>query len=283
MTGETGSTGPTGQTGETGSTGATGPTGQTGATGSTGTTGMTGETGATGPTGQTGATGPTGMTGSTGQMGLGVWTPQVLQGQPTILSSTSFILNGLAGDGLGSVESYSAISSGLYIQTTLPAVDNGDCMRIGGEHYGAKLQVSGGNTTIEIYANYDIDLITTQQYSNGDLFTITYDGEAVIFRLYSGSTNYYSSARISYYTGFTTDKLTFGRLQNSFGSNYQFDQVNIFPTGVIGATGPTGETGSQGDTGTQIYGNTGEPSDSLGRLGDFYIDYSTGWMWRRVN
>ena len=55
-------------------------------------------------------------------------------------------------------------------------------------------------------------------------------------------------------------------------------------TGPIGAmTGPTGSTGYTGEIGTQIYGNTGSPGSlapSTARPGDFYIDFTTGIMYR---
>jgi hypothetical protein len=72
------------------------------------------------------------------------------------------------------------------------------------------------------------------------------------------------------------------------------------PTGATGSTGPGGEatntgatgptgadssvTGPTGDTGygTLIYGATGAPSNSIGDIGSFYIDFSTGWLWRKV-
>jgi len=34
--------------------------------------------------------------------------------------------------------------------------------------------------------------------------------------------------------------------------------------------------------GSVIYGDTGAPSNALGSLGSFYIDLSTGWLWRKV-
>jgi hypothetical protein len=49
--------------------------------------------------------------------------------------------------------------------------------------------------------------------------------------------------------------------------------------GAQGLQGYTGETGSQGSSGTQIYGNSGVPSVSVGKIGDFYIDYQTGLMY----
>ena len=56
---------------------------------------------------------------------------------------------------------------------------------------------------------------------------------------------------------------------------------NTGDTGFTGSSGPTGETGSTGIAGTEILGNTGDPSPTSGRLGDFYIDYLTGWMWQK--
>jgi hypothetical protein len=55
-------------------------------------------------------------------------------------------------------------------------------------------------------------------------------------------------------------------------------------TGYTGAQGEgyTGPTGSQGAVGSIIYGDTGLPSNALGSIGSFYIDLSTGWLWRKV-
>jgi collagen type VII alpha len=54
--------------------------------------------------------------------------------------------------------------------------------------------------------------------------------------------------------------------------------------GLIGPTGlsVTGATGPQGSDGSTIYGNAGIPSNTLGSVGSFYIDLSTGWLWRKV-
>jgi len=56
-------------------------------------------------------------------------------------------------------------------------------------------------------------------------------------------------------------------------------------TGAQGAQGDTGAQGAQGDTGAQgtlIYGDTGAPSNNFASIGSFYIDFSTGWLWRKV-
>jgi hypothetical protein len=53
------------------------------------------------------------------------------------------------------------------------------------------------------------------------------------------------------------------------------------PTGAIGNTGPTGQTGTTGSS-TTIFGNTGTPLSGTGSIGDFYIDFSTGWLWKKV-
>jgi hypothetical protein len=34
--------------------------------------------------------------------------------------------------------------------------------------------------------------------------------------------------------------------------------------------------------GTTIYADNGTPSEGIGELGSFYIDYSTGWLWRKI-
>ena len=57
----------------------------------------------------------------------------------------------------------------------------------------------------------------------------------------------------------------------------------VGPTGPTGATGITGPTGPIGQTGTLIYGATGDPgtyAPASARIGDFYIDYSTGIMYQ---
>jgi hypothetical protein len=53
-------------------------------------------------------------------------------------------------------------------------------------------------------------------------------------------------------------------------------------TGPMGETGPTGlgDTGPMGETGTQIFGDTGAPGN-IGRIGDFYINYANGFLYRR--
>ena len=48
---------------------------------------------------------------------------------------------------------------------------------------------------------------------------------------------------------------------------------------IAGYTGPTGVKGSDGSI---IYGNAGIPSNTLGSVGSFYIDLSSGWLWRKV-
>jgi hypothetical protein len=53
------------------------------------------------------------------------------------------------------------------------------------------------------------------------------------------------------------------------------------PTGITGPTGLTGPTGETGSTGTIIYGATGAPTGTIGRIGDFYIDYATGIMYQK--
>jgi hypothetical protein len=40
-----------------------------------------------------------------------------------------------------------------------------------------------------------------------------------------------------------------------------------------------GASGSTGATGTKILGGINPPSDNLGAIGDFYIDFSTGLMY----
>jgi len=62
------------------------------------------------------------------------------------------------------------------------------------------------------------------------------------------------------------------------------DTGSIGFTGATGLTGSIGFTGATGDTGaigTQILSGNGAPSSSIGRIGDFYIDFSTGWMWQQ--
>jgi hypothetical protein len=55
-------------------------------------------------------------------------------------------------------------------------------------------------------------------------------------------------------------------------------------TGAQGesVTGYTGPTGVKGLDGSIIYGNAGIPSNTLGSVGSFYIDLSSGWLWRKV-
>ena len=54
--------------------------------------------------------------------------------------------------------------------------------------------------------------------------------------------------------------------------------------GVAGATGPTGLTGATGATGATAntwYGDSGNPSNSLGVDGDFYLDQSSGISYKK--
>jgi len=56
-------------------------------------------------------------------------------------------------------------------------------------------------------------------------------------------------------------------------------------TGSAGDTGHTGDTGYTGDTGergTIIYGDTGNPPGTLGAVGDFYINFTDGYLWYKA-
>lgn len=48
------------------------------------------------------------------------------------------------------------------------------------------------------------------------------------------------------------------------------------PVNLRGATGPAGTNGSNGAPGSKIYNGSGDPSDAIGVVGDYYIDISTG-------
>jgi hypothetical protein len=47
------------------------------------------------------------------------------------------------------------------------------------------------------------------------------------------------------------------------------------PTGPAGAQGPAGPQGVAGPAGASILSGSGAPSDTLGAIGDFYLDFST--------
>jgi hypothetical protein len=228
--------------------GATGATAGTGATGETGTTGPTGETGATGPTGETGSKGDTGPTGETGSKG------DIGETGPT------------GTNGFDGVDGANSRRWRLYF---------GDA---GGHHSRFDYLYPNDGDPVMYISNYDIDDVDVSTWLANiipstiiQITNISNTAEFLTVRVVSIESD--PGFFFIHYTPVYLSSLTNNDV-------FSFGYVLLGPTGLTGPTG-LGETGSTGQTGTEILGDTGAPGPSIGRLGDFYIDFSTGWMWQK--
>jgi uncharacterized protein (UPF0297 family) len=227
------------------------PSGKTGPQGTTGATGAAGSQGTTGPTGAPGPSGPPGIDGNT------ITNLISGAGTPVFNSKTSFTIND-RGDKVVSQESLTLAGIGIFLRTTLPAISVAASeIRVGmrnsqNRFIYAALVAAGTSpdftSRITIWDN-STPVRTSQQYNNGDVFTIYCDGYNINYIIndtvlvsepFTDTTNWTFFAEVlavSHYPGLTFNNVLFSPigLKGSDG-----------PSGSIGATGPLGPTGPSG-------------------------------------
>jgi hypothetical protein len=262
--GPQGPAGPSGQRGPTGVTGAIGPTGFTGQQGMPGNgTAYTGSTGAAGAAGAMGPTGPTGAYGVAGTTLFGA------SGSPNIINNSTYSFT-KSSSTVGSIEALSVTNSGLYLsfkansgfssaivsnqESNIGFFYNSNNYLAGRNFHIIQLKTSTGST-----ATYSNNKGATGNFSNGDIFTINYDGtyvnyykNGILFGTLNSDTLEDKSVPYSFFSQTTTINGTYNQL---------FSNVLFYPIGkgLTGPTGPfgTGPTGPMGPFGTGPTGPTG--------------------------
>lgn len=234
-----------GTPGLTGYTGSTGPEGRVSATGATGATGPGGETGPKGGTGATGMIGPTGAIGATGFTGIMGYTGPVGATGPI----------GITGD---------TGRRGIQGETGATGIAGDKFKTISSSTFDPTQYLSG---TIVVEPGLS--------WTTGQQAVVVYD------------TGRYMLVSVTSYE-FDTGVFSFDVLQyRGISGPLSIWVVNLSGfqgyDGVTGATGPAGTsslTGSTGAPGTTIFGGTGPPGN-FGRIGDFFINYANGYLYRR--
>jgi hypothetical protein len=221
-----------------------------------------------GPTGATGATGATGLDG----LSLSSIYSSGPGGSPTITPGTITI--NTESDGISSYEYFDSSITGIYFQSILPSIINGDIFYVGLYKYGggllnyAKIFYNSG-PYIEIYD--ESTLLAYGNYSPGDLFSIFLDGININYSVSGSSYTITSIPQISNFrysctiitSGFSGTPATFSKfLYYPTGNKGETGSQGIKgETGSTGVAGPTGPQGLTGDTGPQgIQGPTGPVS-----------------------
>jgi hypothetical protein len=248
--------------GDTGATGATGPRGLDSYSTNTGATGPHGPAGSSGAPGAPGAPGYSTNTGATGPQGPALWIMHP-HGNPVILGPTSFIIT--ANQYITS-NHYNIQISGLFIQTSLPLISNGntDTIYVGGNNYYTELTPPN----IITFYDYNGNMVGYPQiYTTGDILQEIYDGDTVSFVL---SNDYRGVYYIATTPLLKIDELLYiGAFSGSPPqiNNYTFQDVNIYQTGFHGSTGVTGTTGVTGPAGVSGYSTNTGSTGSTGYTG----------------
>jgi hypothetical protein len=112
------------------------------------------------------------------------------------------------------------------------------------------------------------------------------------YTLAIGSATFTVAAGLSWTTGISCvianspTNIAYGTVISYVGSSLVIDVTSFKGNSSQGYTSWTinisGGVGVKGDTGSQILGSTGVPSGAIGNVNDFYIDFSTGIMYKRT-
>jgi len=168
-----------------------------------------------------------------------------------------------------SSEQYSLDYTGVFLETTLPYLSNGDSNTIAvGGHYYRGLLSSANHITFQYLNGLSYVSLSTTTYNTDDILQQYYDGQKVTYTLgYAISGNQYFAISTLTAAGLP-EFLEFSVLAPANqGNTYTFNNVTIYASGKLGPTGITGPTGSKGLDGTATHTGATGPTGSTGPTG----------------
>ena len=188
-----------------------------------------------------------------------------------IITENSVILNEVTGDSVVTdlIKQYDIINSGLVFECILPEFTIFDnIIYIGGNYYGA---IISNYNQIQFWSNEVLS--ETFTYETGDVFRQLYDSSFVIFSL-----NGIVKSVIPISNNYPTEFIWIGfEIINPTENSCFFDQILAY------VTSSHGDNGINGTDGNTILSGSQNPSNLLGKNGDYYIDVTNNFMYGPKN
>jgi len=191
-----------------------------------------------------------GGVGATGPQGTSAYQLVAIDGNPTITlpenpstlpgstTYTGYTITCSAGnDVVSSINpsTFSTIQSGIVFTCILPISSNISLFDIGFNN--AYVRLTPNQNTFDIYYYNVVESSKlSNSYSPGDTLTIMYNGNGTVSFTIIGTT---TTSTMCSHTN-SLDYVYLGFYQYFFGETIAVNDVNIYSSGVVGATGPQG-------------------------------------------